>query len=406
MEIKARYRLIGLFMLAVIGIGFGFVYWLQNAGGLAERKAYQIRFDGTVGGLQVGAPVQFDGIRVGEVTKLVLDADDPRVIIVTIGIDRSTPLRADTSIRIDYQGLTGSAAVALNGGSAQSPKLNLMTNPPVLVAPLAAGQGLTDMARDVLSRLDKLFGDNSADLHDTIGNLKTFSAALAKNSGKIDTILGGLEKTFSAPTKPVMAIYDLAAPNDFPALTHPPQAQLAVADLTTILNFDTQQILIKPKQGATRALENAQWSDSLPKLIQEKIIQSFENAHYIGAVSRPLEGLSPDYQLLIDLRAFDIALAPAPHAEFDFVAKILSKDGKIVGARLIHADAAIVPESGTGNIGAAAAAAALNTAFGKAAKDLVAWTSPLVFANKPAAAPEKPGHGPSTEDEPPPGQIE
>ncbi len=51
MEIKARYRLIGLFMLVVIGLGFGFVYWLQNAGGLAERKTYQIRFEDTVGGL-------------------------------------------------------------------------------------------------------------------------------------------------------------------------------------------------------------------------------------------------------------------------------------------------------------------------------------------------------------------
>ncbi|MGO9134873.1 MAG: ABC-type transport auxiliary lipoprotein family protein [Methylovirgula sp.] len=378
MEIKARYRLIGLFMLAVIGTGFGFVYWLQNAGGLAERKTYQIRFEDTVGGLQAGAPVMFNGIRVGEVTGLKLD-NNPQVIYATIAVDKATPLRADTVVRIDFQGLTGSAAVSLNGGSANLPLLNTMANPPALSAGAAAGQGLTDMARQVLGRLDKLFSENSGDLHETITNLKTFSAALAKNSGKIDTILSGLEKTFAAPPKPVMQVFDLDAPTNFPPLTQPPQALLVVSDLTTILTFDTQQILLKPQKGSTRAIENAQWSDSAPKLIQEKIVQSFENAHYLGSVSRPLDQLASDYQLLIDLRAFDVALAPEPHAEIAFTAKILAKDGKIIGARLFEAEA---PASATD---AAAATAAINQAFEKVAKDLVTWAAPLVFANKPAA---------------------
>lgn len=383
MEIKARYRLIGLFMLIVIGLGFGFVYWLQNAGGLAERKSYQIRFEDTVGGLQIGAPVQFNGIRVGEVTGLKLGAD-PHLIFATIAIDKSTPLRADTSVRLDFQGLTGSAVVLLNGGSANLPLLNTMANPPPLEAGPSAGQGLSDMARQVLGRLDKIFGENSGDLHDTIANLKTFSAALAKNSGRIDTILGGLEKTFAAPAKPPMAVYDLEAPKNFPEPKAPPQALLAVADPTTILTFDTQQILLKPPQGSMRGIENAQWGDSLPKLIQEKIIQSFENAHYLGAVSRPLDRLDADYQLLIDLRAFDIVLAAKPHAEVEFTAKILAKDGKIVGAKLIHAEAPVAG-SAAQPPDAASATAALNSAFGAAARDLVGFAAPLVFANKPTA---------------------
>lgn len=379
MEIKARYRLIGLFMLVVIGLGFVFVYWLQNAGGLGERASYTLQFTDNVGGLQPGAPVMFDGLRVGEVTSVVIDANDPHLIRVTIGIGKATPLRADTAVRIDYQGLTGAAAIALNGGSPNLPKLNTMAKPPMLIAAPSASQGLSDMAREVLNRIDKLVGDNSGDLHDTIGNLKTFSAALAKNSDKIDTILGGLEKTFSASAKPPMAVYDLTAPSDFPQLKQPPQAQLVVNDPTALLTLDTQQILLKPAQGSTKAIENAQWGDSIPKLVQEKIIQSFENAHYIGVVSRPLERLEADYQLIIDLRAFDIASAPAPHAEVEFTAKILSKDGKIIGAKDIRAEA---PAQSTD---AAGATEALNVAFGKAASDLVAWTAPLVFANKPAA---------------------
>jgi hypothetical protein len=60
--------------------------------------------------------------------------------------------------------------------------------------------------------------------------------------------------------------------------------------------------------------ENAQWSDTIPKVPQEKIIQSFEASNYVRAVARPIEGLAADYQLLLDLRSFRImgpSTAPA-----------------------------------------------------------------------------------------------
>jgi len=377
MEIKARYRLIGLFMLFVIGMGFVFVYWLQNAGGLTERKTYKIRFTDTVGGLLAGAPVQFNGMRVGEVTDVVIDRNDPHLIMVTIGIDKTTPLRRDTSVRIDFQGLTGSAAIALSGGSPDLPKLNEMANPPELVAGASAGQGLSDMAREVLGRLDKIFSDNSSDLHDTIANFKSFSGALAKNSDKIDTILSGLEKTFAAPTKAPIPIFDLTAPHDFPPLTQPPHGQLVVADLTTILLFDTQRLLLRTVSGETRTIEDGQWSDSLPRLIQERLVQTFENAHYIGSVSRSVEGLNADYQLLVDLRTFAIVQAPEPHAEVEFAAKLLAKDGVIAGGRLFEAS---VPVK---TVDAVAAAAALGQAFTKTASDVVPWAAGIAFGGKP-----------------------
>ncbi len=68
METRARYALIGLFMLAVIIASFGFVYWLENKGGFTQQEVYQIKFQGSVSGLLVGSAVLFNGIRVGEVT--------------------------------------------------------------------------------------------------------------------------------------------------------------------------------------------------------------------------------------------------------------------------------------------------------------------------------------------------
>ena len=78
METRAPYALIGLLLLTAIGTIFGFVYWLNNAGGLGKRTNYEVRFSNTVSGLLKGASVLFNGIRVGEVIDLQLSTDNPK----------------------------------------------------------------------------------------------------------------------------------------------------------------------------------------------------------------------------------------------------------------------------------------------------------------------------------------
>src|SRR3990170_6098441 len=103
MEIRARYKLIGLFTLSVIAAAFGFVYWLNHAGGLMQRAFYQARFENTVSGLLRGSAVLFNGIRVGEVSELQLNPDNPRQVTAVLAIERQTPVRSDTKVGIDFQ---------------------------------------------------------------------------------------------------------------------------------------------------------------------------------------------------------------------------------------------------------------------------------------------------------------
>ena len=117
MEIRAPYVLIGAFVLAVIAAGFGFVYWLHNSASLTDRMTYRIHFENTVSGLLTGAAVLFNGIRVGEVTALELDPNNPNRVTATIAVAANTPVRADTKVGLDFQGLTGVPVVALQGGS-------------------------------------------------------------------------------------------------------------------------------------------------------------------------------------------------------------------------------------------------------------------------------------------------
>ncbi len=372
METRARYISVGLFVLAIIAAGFGFVYWLNNNGGLGTRVTYQIRFEESVTGLQVGAAVQFNGIRVGEVTGLQLDKDDPRRVTATIAVDPNTPLRADTKVGVASQGLMGIPSVSLSGGTSRSPLLTAAHGElPVLTADPGATQDLTQSARQTLQRADQILSDNSESIKSTLDNLKTFSGALARNSNRVDAIMAGLAHLAGggAAEKP-KSIYDLTVPNAFP-LSSVPKTQLSIATPTAIVALQTQRMLARSPDGQILPLGDAQWSDGLPNLIQEKLLQGFENVGIAAAAASTLgeQEVASNDQLLIDLRDFAIRTDPTPSAAVAFSAKIVGQNGRIVATKLISATA---PAAGmeTPQI-----AAAFNAAFGKALIDVVAWTA-------------------------------
>jgi phospholipid/cholesterol/gamma-HCH transport system substrate-binding protein len=317
-----------------------------------------------------GAAVLFNGIRVGEVTNLQLSPDDPRKVSAMVAVAADTPIRADTHVGLEFQGLTGAPVIALEGRSKMLPAA-ASSGVPVLKADPTASVSMTRAARDALLQLQGLISESSEPLHSTLTNLSTFSAALARNSDRLDGIISSLERlTGSGPAAASPIIYDLTAPHDFPPITKIPSAQLSIPEPTAVLMFDTQKILVRPSGSEGPTFSNAKWSDNIPKLIQARIIQSFENANL--RVARPIESFTTSRQLLIDLRSFQISLAATPQAEAEFSAKILGDNGQIFGTRIFRAT---VPAAAAD---APAAAAALDNAFGKVATELVIWASGLM----------------------------
>ena len=77
-----------------------------------------------------------------------------------------------------------------------------------------------------------------------------------------------------------------------------------IPEPTATIVFDTQKFLVRPSDAEGPTFANAKWSDNLPKLHQAKIIQSFENAGLLGSVARPMDALTADHQLQIDIRSF------------------------------------------------------------------------------------------------------
>lgn len=371
MENRARYILVGLFTLAVIAAGFAFTYWLNTTGALQQRSYYRIRYQNSVAGLLVGSAVQFNGVRVGEVTALDLNPAKPKEVVVTVAVTPSTPVRADTKAGIAFQGLMGAPAVALSGGSTMPLLETSSANIPVLMAEPNAGETMTEATLGALHRVDAVVSENSAPLKSTIANLSKFTDALARNSDRVDGILAGLERMTGA-SKTQNTAFGLTAAHAFPKFKKPDVGLLVVQYPVAAAALGQDKILILDAGELKPFVPEAKWNDMLLEQVQSSIVQSFENAGLLAQVSRPLDGVTPDFQLITDIRNFQIRAGTPATADVEFSTKILNNEGHVVGARLFHATNPI------SSMDAASAARALDAAFGSMLLDLVVWTSTII----------------------------
>lgn len=353
MEFNARYTLTALFTLVVIAGIFGFIYWLSNVGGFGAKKVYLVRFTTPVSGMTTGSNVLFNGLKVGEVTELYFDKDEPGHLLALVSVAEDTPVRMDTKAGVDYQGLTGAPNILLTGGERESPPLDtgkagIAT---INVAPEDT-RSWTQNAGRVLAQIESLFD---------------------RNSGRFESILGGLERLAGADEgQRDGKIYDLKPPVKFPSIANQPTWQLAIAEPTIVLSLNTDKVLEQKTKDVWTSVGNARWSDNLPNLFQTKILQSFENAGYVDAVLRPADALNPDFRLIVDIRTFHLRSYDMPTASIDLVAKIIDRDGNVVSSQRFHSDfrANSLDESDIVD--------ALGEVFSSSIKELVDWCSALL----------------------------
>jgi phospholipid/cholesterol/gamma-HCH transport system substrate-binding protein len=365
METRAPYVIVGAFVLSAIAAVFGFVYWLNNTGGIGKRDSYQVVFNGPVPGLLVGAGVLFNGIRVGEVTSLEIVRDHPNDVHARIAVAESTPVRSDTKVGLEFQGLTGVPVVALEGGKS-------ISAPPVqgaLVAEQGAGQSMTQAARDALRKVDRVLSENAQPLHEAITNLNTFTEGLARNTPKLDGIVAGLEKMTGATEAPRKILYDLHAIDTFQTPKVALQAGLSIAEPTATARLQTQRFLFASDEEAHESFDNAQWSDSLPALLQAKLLQSFENYDIAHAPVRADSAGPSGTRLVTDLRQFEISAGPDAKVTIALSAKVINEAGQVSGARIFEASAPLK------EVTPASAAAAFDRAFAELGRDLISWTA-------------------------------
>lgn len=168
METRAHYILVGLFTLASAAAVLLFTLWMTGAGADREVDLYDVMFSEPVSGLTVGSPVQYSGIRIGEVTELTLNPVDPRIVRARVQVSSYVPVKVDTGARLTLLNITGASAIELTGGTPDSANLAapggiavIEATPSSLTQLRVTSEELIVSASTLLDRANRLLSDDN-----------------------------------------------------------------------------------------------------------------------------------------------------------------------------------------------------------------------------------------------------
>jgi cholesterol transport system auxiliary component len=161
--------------------------------------------------------------------------------------------------------------------------------------------------------------------------------------------------------------YDLVAPRSFAGAPRPAQWQLVVYEPTAVHALETDRLMVRPSADQVSYYKGIAWSDRLPRLVQARMIETFQNSGAVKAVS----ATSGQYALATELRAFQIDVSSGrPAAEIDLFARLINAStGKVVATKGFSARVAATSDSPADSI------AALNQAFTEVLQDTTTWVA-------------------------------
>jgi phospholipid/cholesterol/gamma-HCH transport system substrate-binding protein len=192
MKMRASNLMIGATTLTVIAVAFVGFLAIRKIHSVRQQVPLRITFAGSASGLNKGGSVNFDGVQVGEIKSLTLD--NPRKVVALVTVDSGAPIRKDTVVGLEFQGLTGVAAISLTGGAATAPPVPLDEDGiPILTADLSETQSI----RDTLHNVDRILVGNQAELRDALLSFETYTASLATRGDAIDGILRKADSAFA-----------------------------------------------------------------------------------------------------------------------------------------------------------------------------------------------------------------
>lgn len=198
METRAHHVLIGLFTVIVVAGALLFGLWLAKTSTDRAFQDYEVVFNQAVTGLSQGAAVQYNGIKVGDVTRLKLDPADPRRVLAYIRLAADTPVKQDTHAKLALTGLTGLSIIQLSGGSPKSAALRghdgdpgvIVADPSPFTKLLAGGEDLLLNINEVVSKASQLLSDeNLQHINNTLEHLDQISGAVSEQRDDIRQLL-------------------------------------------------------------------------------------------------------------------------------------------------------------------------------------------------------------------------
>jgi cholesterol transport system auxiliary component len=161
--------------------------------------------------------------------------------------------------------------------------------------------------------------------------------------------------------------YDLVAPRSFAGTKRAAPWQLVVYEPTALHALETDRLMVRPRAEQVSYYKGVAWSDRLPRLVQTRMIESFQNSGAVKAVS----ATTGQFGLATELRAFQIDVSTGrAAAEVDIFAKLINTgSGRVVATRGFNARVPAATDK------PADVVAALNQAFTEVLQDISTWVA-------------------------------
>ncbi|CAL80481.1 conserved hypothetical protein; putative ABC transporter; putative signal peptide [Bradyrhizobium sp. ORS 278] len=189
---RAINLIVGTLTIAAVAAGISGVLIKQKRRVAEQRGTMRVVFDGgSAAGLRKGGPVNFDGVQAGQI--LSINLESPRKIVAMITLDKSAPIRKDTTAGIEFQGLTGIAAISLVGGAPTAPPVPLdHDGVPVLSADLKDQETMVETVHNI----DKYVVTNAPAIKDALQTFESETASLQAKTAAFDSAIDKAEDIF------------------------------------------------------------------------------------------------------------------------------------------------------------------------------------------------------------------
>ena len=285
MKLKTQKIRLGIFILISILLLLSLIFFFVANKLFEKSDHYFVSYRGlSVGGLEVGSPVNYLGIAIGSISDIFIDTKDVNVIIAEIALKPGTPIKKDSYADIVSLGITGLKAIEIRGGTNQAEFLNPGE---YLKAGSSVSQEITGRATIIAEKAEKvinnlqLFTDpeNLNKFSDAAQNIKLLTGQLNKTVQMIDTLI---KENRSAVTVTVSSA-KLAAGN---FVESSQTFKEAVNSINRIIQSDTIQQILANAQNISQHLRESDlklFIDNLAALAEQtkmvlyKLDENIEN---------------------------------------------------------------------------------------------------------------------------------
>lgn len=130
-------------------------------------------------------------------------------------------------------------------------------------------------------------------------------------------------------------IYDLSPKSTFDEDLPATPSQLVIQEPVAAAAIDTDRIAVRTSAFEVGYFSAVRWSDRATRMVQARLVESFENSGKITAVGRQAIGLRSDYDLRTELREFQAEYASedgAPETRVTLNAKLVVQPASVIVA--------------------------------------------------------------------------